>query len=49
MPAELQRIHSIALDAVEVKVISDEMRAVLEIMIPRGVYRGGAWAGLAGR
>jgi hypothetical protein len=30
MPAELQRIHRIILDAAEVEIISDEMRAVVE-------------------
>ena len=30
MPAELQRIHRIILDATEVEIISDEMRAVVE-------------------
>ena len=34
MPAELQRIHSIVLDAVEVEIISDEMRAVVESVWP---------------
>jgi hypothetical protein len=30
LPAELQRIHSIVLDAVQVETVSDEMRAVVE-------------------
>ena len=34
MPAELQRIHSIVLDAVEIEIISDEMRAVVESLWP---------------
>lgn len=34
MPAELQRIHSIVLDAAEVEIISDEMRAVVESLWP---------------
>ena len=34
MPAELQRIHGIVLDAVEVEIISDEMRAVVESLWP---------------
>jgi hypothetical protein len=39
MPAELQRIHSIVLDAVEVEIISDEMRAVVESLWPELAYR----------
>jgi hypothetical protein len=38
-PAELQRIHSIVLDAVEVEIISDEMRAVVESLWPELVYK----------
>ena len=34
MPAELQRIHGIVLDAIEVEIISDEMRAVVESLWP---------------
>ena len=34
MPAELQRIHRIILDAAEVEIISDEMRAVVESLWP---------------
>ena len=34
MPAELQRIHRIILDAAEVAIISDEMRAVVESLWP---------------
>ena len=39
MPAELQRIHSIVLDAVEVEIISDEMRAVVESLWPELAYK----------
>ena len=39
MPAELQRIHSIVLDAVEVEAISDEMRAVVESLWPELSYK----------
>ena len=39
MPAELQRIHSIVLDAVEVETISDEMRAVVESLWPELSYK----------
>jgi hypothetical protein len=39
MPAELQRIHGIVLDAVEVEIISDEMRAVVEGLWPELVYK----------
>jgi len=39
MPAELQRIHSIVLDAVEVETISDEMRAVVESLWPELAYK----------
>ncbi len=41
MPAELQRIHRIILDAAEVEIISDEMRAVVEAFGPswRTSYR----------
>ena len=34
MPAELKRIHRIILDAAEVEIISDEMRAVVESLWP---------------
>jgi len=39
MPAELQRIHGIVLDAVEVEVISEEMRAVVESLWPELAYK----------
>jgi hypothetical protein len=39
MPAELQRIHSIVVDAVEVEIISDEMRAVVESLWPELAYK----------
>ena len=39
MPAELQRIHSIVLDAAVVEIISDEMRAVVESLWPELVYK----------
>jgi hypothetical protein len=39
MPAELQRIHRIILDAVEVEIISDEMRAVVEAVWPELVHK----------
>ena len=39
MPAELQRIHSIVLDGVEVETISDEMRAVVESLWPELSYK----------
>ena len=39
MPAELQRIYSIVLDAVEVEIISDEMRAVVESLWPELAYK----------
>jgi hypothetical protein len=39
LPAELQRIHSIVLDAVEVETISDEMRAVVESLWPELSYK----------
>jgi hypothetical protein len=39
MPAELQRIHSIVVDAVEVEIISDEMRAVVETLWPELAYK----------
>ena len=38
-PTELQRIHSIVLDAVEVEAISDEMRAVVESLWPELSYK----------
>jgi hypothetical protein len=34
MPAELQRIHRTILDAAEVEIISDEIRAVVESLWP---------------
>ena len=34
MPAELQRIHAIVVDAAEVEIVSDEMRAVVESLWP---------------
>ena len=39
MPAELQRIHAIVQDAVEVEIISDEMRAVVETLWPELAYK----------
>ena len=39
MPAELQRIHNIVLDAAAVEVISDEMRAVVESLWPELVHK----------
>ena len=39
MPAELQRIHGIVLDAVEVEVISEEMRTVVESLWPELAYK----------
>jgi hypothetical protein len=39
MPAELQRIHAIVQDAVEVEVVSDEMRAVVETLWPELAYK----------
>ena len=39
MPAELQRIHGIVLDAVEVEIISEEMRAVVESLWPELAYK----------
>ena len=39
MPAELQRIHGIVLDAVEVEIVSDEMRVVVESLWPELVYK----------
>ncbi len=39
MPAELQRIHAIVQDAVEVEVISDEVRAVVETLWPELAYK----------
>jgi hypothetical protein len=38
-PAELQRIHAIVLDAAEVEIVSDEMRAVVESLWPELVYK----------
>jgi hypothetical protein len=42
MPAELQRIHSIVVDAAEVEIVSDEMRAVVESLWPELVYQAAA-------
>src|SRR6476620_3351625 len=39
MPAELQRIHRIILDAAEVEIISDEMRAVVESLWPELAHK----------
>jgi hypothetical protein len=39
MPAELQRIHGIVLDAVEVEVISEEMRTVVESLWPELAHK----------
>ena len=39
MPAQLQRIHRIILDAVEVEIISDEMRAVVESLWPQLAHK----------
>jgi hypothetical protein len=39
MPAELQRIHRIILDAGEVEIISDEMRAVVESLWPELAHK----------
>jgi hypothetical protein len=39
MPAERQRIHRIILDAVEGEIISDEMRAVVESLLPELVHK----------
>jgi hypothetical protein len=39
MPAELQRIHSIVLDAAEVEIVSDEMRAVVETLWPELAHK----------
>jgi len=39
MPSELQRIHSIVLDAVEVEIISDEMREVVESLWPELAFK----------
>ena len=39
MPAELQRIHNIVLDAAEVEIVSDEMRAVVESLWPELTYK----------
>jgi hypothetical protein len=39
MPAELQRIHRIILDAAEVEIISDEMRAVVESLLPELAHK----------
>ena len=38
-PAELQRIHRIILDAAEVEIISDEMRAVVNSLWPELAYK----------
>jgi hypothetical protein len=39
MPAELQRIHRIILDAAEVEIISDEMRAMVESLWPELAHK----------
>lgn len=39
MPAELQRIHALVLDAAEVEIVSDEMREVVESLWPELVYK----------
>ena len=39
MPAELQRIHRTILDAAEVEIISDEMRAVVESLWPELAHK----------
>ena len=39
MPPALQRIHRIILDAAEVEIISDEMRAVVESLWPELAHK----------
>jgi hypothetical protein len=39
MPAEVQRIHHILLDAADVEIVSDEMRAVVERLWPELVAK----------